>query len=140
MAERLELVEEVAGLAVAVDSAGVVVGAQVMEAGGGIGEQVPDDHQDRAGDGDQGLALADAPDQAAVALAEEGVGLGGGGNGILRGNTVIAPYNKNNLAAGFLAPKYDISGGGTSEIRYDSSSIANGMTAVSNFVLGVAEK
>ncbi len=64
----------------------------------------------------------------------------GGGNGILQGNTVIAPYNPNNLAAGFLAPKYDISGGGTSEIIYNSSSVANGMTAVSNFVLGVAEK
>src|SRR2546423_7589420 len=67
----MELVDQVAGLAVAVDAAGVVVGAQVTEAGGGIGQQVPDDHQDRAGDGDQGFALADAPDQAAVALAEE---------------------------------------------------------------------
>lgn len=75
-----------------------------------------------------------------IVTGEGGVDRRGGGNGILRGNTVIAPYNKNNLAAGFLAPKYDISGGGTSEIRYDSSSIANGMTAVSNFVLGVAEK
>ena len=69
----------VAGLAVLVDAAGVVVGAEVVEAGGGVGEQVPDDHQDRAGDGDQGLELADAPDQAAVALPEEGVGLGGRG-------------------------------------------------------------
>src|SRR4029453_19191331 len=43
------------------------------------GQQVPDDHQDGAGDGDQGFELADAPDQAAVALPEEGVGLGGGG-------------------------------------------------------------
>lgn len=75
-----------------------------------------------------------------IVTGEGGVDRRGGGNGMLRGNTVIAPYNKNNLAAGFLAPKYDISGGGTSEIRYDSSSIANGMTAVSNFVLGVAEK
>ena len=69
---------------------------------------------------------------------------GGGGpgveTGILRGNTVIAPYNPANLNAGFLAPKYDISGGGNSTIRYDSNSVANGMTAVSNFVLGVAEK
>ena len=75
-----------------------------------------------------------------IVTGEGGLDRRGGGNGMLRGNTVIAPYNKNNLAAGFLAPKYDISGGGTSEIRYDSSSIANGMTAVSNFVLGVAEK
>src|ERR671919_152405 len=79
VAERLELVHEAAGLAVAVDAAGVVVGAQVVEASGGVGQQVPDDHQDGPGDGDQGLELADAPDQAAVALAEEGVGLGGRG-------------------------------------------------------------
>jgi hypothetical protein len=59
-----------AGLAVLVDAAGVVVGAQVVEAGGGVGQQVPNDHQDGPGDGDQGLELADAPDQAAVALAQ----------------------------------------------------------------------
>ena len=69
-----------------------------------------------------------------------GVDRHGGGNGILQGNTVIAPYDPDNLNAGFLGPKYDISGGGTSEIVYNSSSVANGMTAVSNFVLGVAEK
>jgi hypothetical protein len=57
VAERLELVHQVAGLAVAVDAAGVVVGTQVVEASGGVGEQVPDDHQDGAGDGDQALRL-----------------------------------------------------------------------------------
>lgn len=75
-----------------------------------------------------------------IVTGEDGLDRTGGGNGLLRGNTVIAPYNPNNLGGGFLSPKYDISGGGTSEIRYDSSSIANGMTAVSNFVLAVAEK
>ena len=60
----------VAGLAVLVDAAGVEVGAEVVEAGGGVGQQVPDDHQDRAGDGDQSFELADAADQAAVALAQ----------------------------------------------------------------------
>jgi hypothetical protein len=75
-----------------------------------------------------------------IVTGEGGLDRRGGGNGLLRGNTVIAPYNPNNLNAGFLGPKYDISGGGTSEIRYDSSSVANGMTAVSNFVLAVAEK
>jgi paraquat-inducible protein B len=82
VAQRLKLVDEVAGLAALVDAAGVVVGAEVLEAGGGIGEQVPDDHQDRAGHSDQSFTLADAPDQAAVALAKEGVGLGGGGGGL----------------------------------------------------------
>ncbi len=63
----------------------------------------------------------------------------GGGNGYLNGNTVVAPYNPTDLSK-FLAPKYEISGGGNSEMRFDSNSVANGMTAVSNFVLGVAEK
>src|SRR6266516_5629857 len=82
VAERLELAHEVAGLAAGVDAAGMVGGAQVVEAGGGVSEQMPDDHQDGAGDRDQGFELADAFDQAAVALAEEGVGLGGGGGGL----------------------------------------------------------
>jgi hypothetical protein len=69
-----------------------------------------------------------------------GIDRSGGGNGSLQGNVVIAPYNPDNYAAGFLPPKYDISGGGTSDITFDSNSVANGMTAVSNFVLGVAEK
>ncbi len=68
-----------------------------------------------------------------------GVDRRGGGNGLLQGNTVVAPYNPSDLST-FLAPKYDISGGGNSTIRYNSSSVANGMTAVSNIVLGVAEK
>ena len=65
-----------------VDAAGVVVGSEVVEAGGGVGEQVPDDDQDGAGDRDQGLELAAALDDAPVAFAEEGVGLGGRGGGL----------------------------------------------------------
>lgn len=78
----------------------------------------------------------------------------GGGGGTLQGNTVIAPYAKSRMVkadgtpadkdgiatAPFLGPKYDISGGGNSELRYNSSSVNNGLTAVSNIVLGVAEK
>src|SRR5512133_3841892 len=77
VAERFELAHQVAGLAGGVDAVGVVVGAEVVEAGGGVGEQVPDDDQDGAGDGDQGLELADAFHETPVALAEEGVGGGG---------------------------------------------------------------
>lgn len=69
-----------------------------------------------------------------------GIDRNGGGNGSLAGNTVVAPYTPSNLAAGFLGPKYNISGGGTSELVYNSSSVANGLVAISNFVLGVAEK
>lgn len=64
----------------------------------------------------------------------------GGGNGTIQGNAVVAPYNPQNLAAGFLSPKYGISGGGTSDIKYNSSSVGNGLVAVSNFAIGVAEK
>lgn len=79
----------------------------------------------------------------------------GGGGGSLQGNTVIAPYAESRMYQldgktlavkdidaddEFLGPKYDISGGGTSELRYNSSSVDNGLTAVSNLVLGIAEK
>jgi hypothetical protein len=75
-----------------------------------------------------------------IVTGEDGLLRNGGGNGKLRGNIVIAPYDRTNLNAGFKSPKYAITGGGISEMRFDSNSLANGMTAVSNFVLGVAEK
>jgi hypothetical protein len=75
-----------------------------------------------------------------IVTGAEGVDRLGGGNGTLQGNIVVASYNPANLGAGFLPPKYDLSGGGTSDVVYNSSSIANGMVAVSNFVLAVAEK
>ncbi len=59
---------------------------------------------------------------------------------------IVAPYNSNSLSCNpnnvtcFLAPKYDISGGGGSEIVYNSNNVANGLGALSNFVKGVAEK
>lgn len=75
-----------------------------------------------------------------IVTGAEGVDRRGGGNGTLQGNIVVAPYDPSNLAGGFLPPKYDLSGGGNSGVIYNSSSVANGMVAVSNFVLGVAEK
>src|SRR5436309_3815082 len=82
VAEGFELADVGAGLAVFVDPAGVVASAEVVVAGGAVGEQVPDDHQDGAGDGDQGFELSPALDQAPVAFAEEGVGLAGRGGGL----------------------------------------------------------
>lgn len=69
-----------------------------------------------------------------------GITRSGGGSGVLQGNMIVAPYLTSNLAKGFLAPVYDISGGGGSEIVYNSNNVANGLTALSNFVKGVAEK
>src|SRR5215469_7565576 len=77
VAEGFELADVVAHLAVLVDPAGVIAGAEVVVAGGGVIEQVPDDDQDGAGDRDQGLELAPALDQAPVAFPQEGVGLAG---------------------------------------------------------------
>jgi hypothetical protein len=57
-----------AGLAVLVGAAGVVAGAEVVVTGGGVGEQVLDDHQDGAGDGDEGPELASALHDPPVAL------------------------------------------------------------------------
>ena len=37
----------------AVDAASVVIAAEIMEARGRVGQQVPDDDQDRAGDRDE---------------------------------------------------------------------------------------
>lgn len=75
-----------------------------------------------------------------IVTGAQGVRRSGSGNGEIHGNMVVAPYDKNNLGGGFHPPQFDTRGGGNSEMRYNSSSVANGMLAVSNFVQGVAEK
>lgn len=75
-----------------------------------------------------------------IVTGAAGVDRRGGGTGTLQGNIVVAPYNPANVNAGFLPPIYDLSGGGNSGVVYNSSSVSNGMVAVSNFILGVAEK
>lgn len=75
-----------------------------------------------------------------IVTGQGGITRTGGGSGVLQGNMVVAPYIPTNLSKGFLAPNYDISGGGSSEIVYNSNNVANGLTALSNFVKGVAEK
>jgi len=57
VAEGFELADVVAHLAVLVHPAGVIAGAEVVVAGGGVIEQVPDDDQDGAGDRDRALSL-----------------------------------------------------------------------------------
>ena len=72
----LQLADEVA-LAVPAVGAGLVVAvAEVLVAGVGIGEQVPDDREDGVADGDDRASLAAAPGDAVVSLAEEGIGPG----------------------------------------------------------------
>ena len=81
-----------------------------------------------------------------IATGAEGFERSGGGSGNLEGNIVVVPYDKNNLGSssvalsGFLAPKYRTSGGGNSEIVFNSSAANNGLQGISNFVIGIAEK
>ena len=84
-AEGLDLLDVVAELAVGIEAGLVVAGAEVGEPGGGVGEQVPDDDQDGAGDGDLGFGLAAAAQDAVVSLAEEGLGSGGAVSGLAEG-------------------------------------------------------
>ncbi len=82
-----------------------------------------------------------------IVTGQGGVDRRGAGNGTIEGNMVIAPYVNSSVlpstepvGTAFLAPQYDLSGGGASTIQYNSTAINDGLVAVSNFVLGVVEK
>jgi len=81
-----------------------------------------------------------------IVTGEEGWDRTGGGSGSVLGNVVIAPYNKRtyvpeNLSATFLAPRYQISGGGASDvINGDINATFDNTDGISDFVAGVAEK
>ena len=83
-----------------------------------------------------------------IVTGKDGVVRSGGGTGTIQGNMVVAPYVGSQISDGitpdataqFLAPQYDLSGGGNSTVQYNSASIKGGLVAVSNFVLGVVEK
>jgi Tfp pilus assembly protein PilX len=69
----------------------------------------------------------------------------GGGNGTVIGNVVIAPYGDDQLASNTfsLPPQYEVTGGGTSDVAFDGiilDDTFDGTSAISNFMLGVAEK
>ena len=66
----------------------------------------------------------------------------GGGQENFTGNIVVAPYNPNNLSAGFEQPRYDQRGGPGDTILSDVivDHAFDGTSAITDFVLGVAEK
>ncbi len=69
----------------------------------------------------------------------------GGGNGVITGNVVIAPYTSAQLASNVfsLPPQYQVTGGGNSNIEYDAIALDtafSGTAAITNFMLGIAEK
>ena len=82
VAECFELADVVASFGVGVDVAVVVVGAELVEPGVGVGEKVPDDHQQRAADRDDRFVLAASAGDASVAGTEEGVGSARSGHGL----------------------------------------------------------
>ena len=82
-----------------------------------------------------------------VVTGKGGVTRQGAGNGEILGNLIVAPYvngsvlpSSEPVGISFLAPQYDLSGGGNSSISYSSSAVGSGLLAVDNFVLGVVEK
>ena len=99
VAEGFELADVGALAALWVDAGGVEPGAEVVELGVGVGEQVPDDHQDRAAEGDVSALGAAAAGEAPVPLAQERVGLACAGGGVAQdGGEVGVP-----VAGGALA-------------------------------------
>jgi hypothetical protein len=81
-----------------------------------------------------------------IVTGAEGWLRNGGGSGVVIGNVVIAPYTSANLVSNIftLPPKYQVTGSGTSDIIYDQNLFfnltLNGTDAVTDFMLGVAEK
>jgi hypothetical protein len=81
-----------------------------------------------------------------VVVGEEGWLRNGGGNGQVIGNVVIAPYNRRNYipeshTTSFLPPRYQITGGGSSDILYgDITSTFSNTSGVSDIMQGIAEK
>lgn len=75
-----------------------------------------------------------------LATGQNGVNRSGGGTGNLQGNLVVAPYKADDLAAGFLPPKYDITGGAVSSIIYNASNLLFGSDNFNTVVVSVGEK
>jgi hypothetical protein len=83
-----------------------------------------------------------------IVTGSAGILRDGGGQGLLQGNVVVAPYLNSSIAgntdpasgAGFLAPQWHTNGSGNSTIQYNSDNQNSGLGAISNVVLGVVEK
>jgi hypothetical protein len=61
----------------------------------------------------------------------------GGGNGPVFGAFIVAKFDR--TSGDFLAPYFDVSGGGSSTIQYDSVAVGNANTTTGRRVRGVAE-
>lgn len=70
----------------------------------------------------------------------DGVLRSGSGTGNLQGNLIVAPYNISNVAAGFLPPKYDVTGGVASRILYSATNLVFGSNNYNTVLVSVGEK
>ncbi|HXH70874.1 MAG TPA: hypothetical protein VNI60_11150, partial [Pyrinomonadaceae bacterium] len=79
-----------------------------------------------------------------IVTGAEGWSRAGGGGGQIDGNVVIAPYTSADLVSNTfsLPPKYSVTGGGTSDTTSNVINLdqALGTQAISDFMLGIAEK
>jgi Tfp pilus assembly protein PilX len=65
----------------------------------------------------------------------------GGGNGVIAGSIIVAAFDPSPTATtGFNAPTFDVSGGGNSDIAFDSVKINNALKSAGRIVVGVVEK
>lgn len=65
----------------------------------------------------------------------------GGGGGVIAGSIIVASFDPSPTATGgFLAPTFDMSGGGNSTTAYDSVKIDKALKATGRYVQGVVEK
>ena len=69
-----------------------------------------------------------------------GVRRAGGGTGNIQGNLLVAPYNAGDVAAGFLPPKYDVTGGAVSRLVYTASNLLFGSNNYNTVLVSVGEK
>src|SRR5215472_3771636 len=129
----LELMDEAMDLAVVVPPGDEEVSAEIAEPRAGVREQVPDDDQDGAGDGDQCLELAYPLGQTSVAFAQEGLGPACGGGGLaqdafevgvaLAGAGGAVPGAGLDGAGGQLGPRHQV--GGSVELGHVEAHLGN---------------
>jgi len=63
----------------------------------------------------------------------------GGGNGQTFGALAVASFNRTAWGDGFLAPTYDTSGGGTSDMFFDPTWVEKALSTASRYPLGINE-
>jgi hypothetical protein len=72
-----------------------------------------------------------------LVLGEGRVTKAGGGNGTFDGTLMLAKFDS---TGGFLTPSFDVSGGGTADLEYDSEAVRRALTTPGHRVIAVGER